>query len=313
MPKIPSLFLWIASPSTAQFLLPTNLITGTEKRYPNVNNRIMALSLFQCGNARANFSRIWSFETTIFRARLNTRNDSLCGNLFDQGISKFPYVPQSLDYWLKNQKLLVSLPKHMRSDLEAASTKAIHDASETFQKQCVSPSTGCAMQARFLKNVLRKYKDLKIPRRTLPSLSKQDHQHQLPPIQSTLSQHHTNQNSSNREIGANTLSPPLYLPTNSHSPDSQPDFQANLFENKDMWENLFSDVGFWTGEGIFLSDNFTSSWTHFQDTEIVEAGKTPISKSGVDTHATPCHPLNECGEDPRDYLRTPRINRCSTR
>ncbi|RAL62888.1 hypothetical protein DID88_004729 [Monilinia fructigena] len=58
-------------------------------------------------------------------------------------------------------KLLVALPKNLRSDLEAQSLQAILLSSETFSQQCATQMTGCAMQARFLKNLAEKYQSLK--------------------------------------------------------------------------------------------------------------------------------------------------------
>ncbi|TGO52936.1 hypothetical protein BCON_0132g00030 [Botryotinia convoluta] len=155
-------------------------------------------------------------------------------------------------------KLLLSLPKNLRSYLETQSLQAILLSSDTFSEQSATQMTGCAMQARFLKNLVGKYHRLK----SHASNQVRDHgvhSHQ-PDIPTLLGSLH---NRMNADVGTSYQVPrPLqsYQDT-AESTDttsingSTPDFSTDLLHDKEIWDGLLIDAGFWMSEGNLLSDN----------------------------------------------------------
>ncbi|KAF7940566.1 uncharacterized protein EAE98_000693 [Botrytis deweyae] len=155
-------------------------------------------------------------------------------------------------------KLLLSLPKNLRSDLETQSLQAILLSSDTFSEQCATQMTGCAMQARFLKNLVGKYHRLK----SHASNQVRDHgvhSHQ-PDIPTSLESLH---NRMNTDVGTSCHVP---KPVQSHQDageltdttsinGSTPDFSTDLLHDKEIWDGLLTDAGFWMSEGNLLSDN----------------------------------------------------------
>ncbi|KAB8304041.1 hypothetical protein EYC80_005387 [Monilinia laxa] len=155
-------------------------------------------------------------------------------------------------------KLLVALPRNLRSDLEAQSLQAILLSSETFSQQCATQMTGCAMQARFLKNLVEKYQNLK----SQASIRNRDrgiysYQPNIPISRDGP------QNRMNTDINNNHQAPePIqnyqdsgdFTDTNSIS-GSMTDLSTDFMNDKDIWEGLLTDAGFWMSEGKLLSDN----------------------------------------------------------
>ncbi|CAD6457588.1 a2cb6896-4ef5-4347-90c3-210530571b3f [Sclerotinia trifoliorum] len=155
-------------------------------------------------------------------------------------------------------KLLVSLPKNLRSDLETQSLQAILLSSDTFSQQCATQMTGCAMQARFLKSLVEKYQILKYQARNkTPDRNSHSHQSAISPVQTYL---HDDMNTANHTIRQipETTGPYQdtedFAETNSIT-DSTTDFSTDTSDDKEIWEGLLADVGFWMSEGNFLSDN----------------------------------------------------------
>ncbi|KAJ8070918.1 hypothetical protein OCU04_001277 [Sclerotinia nivalis] len=155
-------------------------------------------------------------------------------------------------------KLLVSLPKNLRSDLETQSLQAILLSSDTFSQQCATQMTGCAMQARFLKSLVEKYQILK-SQASDKTRDRSNHSYRcdIPSVQNNLhDQMNTTINISHRvsgPIGAYQDTGD-FADTNSIT-DSTTDFSTDLLKDKEIWEGLLTDVRFWMSEGNFLSDN----------------------------------------------------------
>ncbi|KAF7960213.1 hypothetical protein EAE96_001811 [Botrytis aclada] len=155
-------------------------------------------------------------------------------------------------------KLLLSLPKNLRSDLETRSLKAILLSSDTFSEQCATQMTGCAMQARFLKNLVGKYHRLK----SHASNQVRDHgvhSHQ-PDIPTSLE---SLDNRMNTDAGTSFHAPRSLqsyqdtgeLTDTTSINGSTPDFSTDLLHDKEIWDGLLTDAGFWMSEGNLLSDN----------------------------------------------------------
>ncbi len=145
----------------------------------------------------------------------------------------------------------------MRSDLESHSLEAILKTAETFEQQCATQMTGCAMQARFLRSVIERYQSLSSPKiggdNTIQSQASNncsnqqlDNTHDHPAISSNTQRGSYQQNKTlGTDIG--TQAEPAF--------QTQAVLGTNLFADKDLWDNLFSDVGFWMNEGVPLSEN----------------------------------------------------------
>jgi hypothetical protein len=140
--------------------------------------------------------------------------------------------------------------------------QAILDAAETFEQQCASQMTGCAMQARFLKNVVEKYQSMKSHRTSLGADETVSPQ--------SVPQHGTRDNACHSRTTASN--PNTHSQNGGNAPvdstitvgeraeanmptESQADFGTDLFADKDMWESLFADAGFWAGERMFFGEN----------------------------------------------------------
>ncbi|KAF7898849.1 uncharacterized protein EAF01_008062 [Botrytis porri] len=155
-------------------------------------------------------------------------------------------------------KLLLSLPQNLRSNLETQSLQAILLSSDTFSEQCATQMTGCAMQARFLKNLVGKYHRLKShASNQVRDHGVHPHQPDIPTSQESL------HNRMNTDVGTSYQVP---RPLQSHqdtgeSTDttsingSTPDFSTDLLHDKEIWDGLLTDAGFWMSEGNLLPDN----------------------------------------------------------
>ncbi|TGO25465.1 hypothetical protein BPAE_0079g00110 [Botrytis paeoniae] len=140
-------------------------------------------------------------------------------------------------------KLLLSLPKNLRSDLETQSLQAILLSSDTFSEQCATQMTGCAMQARFLKNLVGKYHRLKShASNQVRDHGVHSHQRDIPTSLGSL------QNRLNTDVGGE-------LTDTTSINGSTPDFSTDLLHDKEIWDGLLTDAGFWMNEGNLLSDN----------------------------------------------------------
>ncbi|KAF7885224.1 hypothetical protein EAF00_011042 [Botryotinia globosa] len=155
-------------------------------------------------------------------------------------------------------KLLLSLPKNLRSDLETQSLQVILLSSDTFSEQCATQMTGCAMQARFLKNLVGKYHRLKSHASSqVRDRGVHSHQHDDPTSLESF------QNRMNAGVGTSYQVPrPLHsyqdtgeLTGTTSINGSTPDFSTGLLHDKEIWDGLFTDAGFWMSEGNLLSDN----------------------------------------------------------
>jgi hypothetical protein len=148
------------------------------------------------------------------------------------------------------------LPKSLRADFEPHSIQAILKSADVFEQQCATQMTGCAMQARFLKSVIQKYQSLKSQaternKGAHPSISHSTHS--TPPVPPSSvppnTDHDSNQGSISRHEA--TIHHDLRRQLAPHSQDI---LGTNLFADNDLWDNLFSDVGFWMNDGTSLSE-----------------------------------------------------------
>jgi len=131
----------------------------------------------------------------------------------------------------------------MRLDLKTA---------EIFEQQCATQMTGCAMQARFLKSVLRKYESLKAES-TSANLDSQTYALQKQP---SMSNNSIRPDNNEQDVPNITQTSGMDCSNQAcGTPQTQAILGTNLFADKDLWDNLFSDVGFWMNEGNSLSDN----------------------------------------------------------
>ena len=152
-------------------------------------------------------------------------------------------------------KILVSLPRHLQSDLESHSIQAILRTSNTFEKQCVTDSTGCAMQTRFLRNVVEKYRKLKQQSQS-SGVTNGDHHRAETRLLLSGPQFQTNMNTTPVPDLTSTTHVVIDKTELTQHTEQSAEFGAEMFAQKDMWEHLLSDPEFWTGEGIFMSENF---------------------------------------------------------
>ncbi|TGO36932.1 hypothetical protein BHYA_0111g00320 [Botrytis hyacinthi] len=155
-------------------------------------------------------------------------------------------------------KLLLSLPENLRTDLETQSLQAILLSSDTFSEQCATQMTGCAMQARFLKNLVGKYHRLKSHASSqVREHGVHSHQPDDPTSLESL------QNRINTDVGTSYQ---VHRPLQSYQDTgeltdttsingSTPDFSTGLLHDKEIWDGLLTYAGFWMSEGNLLSDN----------------------------------------------------------
>lgn len=118
--------------------------------------------------------------------------------------------------------------------------------------------TGCAMQARFLKSVIKKYESFKSP---TPHIADSDQASTSEHVHHTASRvfneipsefsNYSKQDLSDIQVGRTDSG------AQQHS-TSHTVLGTNIFADKDLWDSLFSDVGFWMDDAVYLSD--TSSF-----------------------------------------------------
>lgn len=162
----------------------------------------------------------------------------------------------------------------MSKELEAPSLEAIRKSATTFEAQCATQSTGCALQARFLKNIAVQYEKAK---RQAPSA----------PSSRPITVQHVSSNELQR--GRNTSFPD---PTNSLTDTAQADpsihctqlighsdvsssaqgmahaqsdmnssthlgyeteFSSWAFDSTDQWEAMFANAGYRIYDGTFVA------------------------------------------------------------
>lgn len=119
--------------------------------------------------------------------------------------------------------------------------------------------TGCALQSRFLRNLVEKYHNLKT------TINKDKRPAVPAPTYTNQTNEFNQSNQPNDPINPITQAPSAAripedltadFASNSSIAGSQTDFGAHLLNDRDMWEGLLADAGFWmpVSEGIFLSD-----------------------------------------------------------
>ncbi|KAF1352807.1 hypothetical protein EJ07DRAFT_168718 [Lizonia empirigonia] len=128
-------------------------------------------------------------------------------------------------------KLLVSAPTYIRTEMETAALNAIRSAMRTFSEKRAPANTGCALQAKFLRNVLLEYETINARSQRSGTQPRSDqHSHQN---HNSLRSAHDDESS---------------FPATSHDPSV-----LNLdFANDDVWALIFANAGFNIDQGTFL-------------------------------------------------------------
>jgi len=172
-------------------------------------------------------------------------------------------------------KVLLSFQGSLRSEFEGPSISAIRNAAATFNEQCASPRTGCALQARFLTNVVEKYESMKpqpVPvkapkelaqgRQVRPGLTTQDvqraedlqHSNDIAMMNSGMMGDAMGANTSGM-VGLETMGVGPYTAMDQDAAGYQVDFGNSTFADDDMWETLFANAGFRITHGVFMPDS----------------------------------------------------------
>lgn len=112
--------------------------------------------------------------------------------------------------------------------------------------------TGCAMQARFLKNLVERYQSLKsqASNKTRDRGVHSYQSHVPSSLDNLQNQINTDTNTSRQDSGFIRTSHNNgdFADTNSLN-GSTTDFSTDLMHDKEIWEGLLTDVGFWMSEG----------------------------------------------------------------
>jgi hypothetical protein len=129
-------------------------------------------------------------------------------------------------------QLLLSVPRSTREDLEAPTVLSTQEAAETFKDQCATQTTGCALQARFLQNVIEKYQHMKLQARITAEIAPQ-----LIPT----------------DTEAHKVRTCDAIPANAVMGIEYENEIGNYgFADNDVWEFIFADAGFRINDGVFM-------------------------------------------------------------
>ncbi|KAL3419510.1 fungal specific transcription factor domain-containing protein [Phlyctema vagabunda] len=154
-------------------------------------------------------------------------------------------------------KLLLSLPSHLSHEFETSSIEAIRKTAQTFESQCATQKTGCALQARFLNNVAVQYEKAK--RQVKPNGPTSETKTIAPPqFPMAQSAQQVEQNMSypdtammgNQPMVVGTGQEEFYPPMGYDN-----EMSAWTFENNDRWEEMFATAGYRIYDGVFVPDD----------------------------------------------------------
>ncbi|KAL1304419.1 hypothetical protein AAFC00_003417 [Neodothiora populina] len=131
-------------------------------------------------------------------------------------------------------KLLLSVSPEIRSEIEGPAIEAISGASKVFDAQNAPPHSGCGLQAKFLRNVLKVFRKAHKPRQGRSTQ----------PIQ-TSTQTTSNTNTSIHEVRSDMdlavgemLDPTVYNTDHAVGLDYLLDWSEPSFANFDLWPTL---------------------------------------------------------------------------
>jgi hypothetical protein len=168
------------------------------------------------------------------------------------------------------------MPEALPSTAELTITDTIARASEVFGTQCASPSTGCAYQARFLRNIVIQYwssKRAKVAPETrqqnmnsIEMIIESPGSDQRARLNSNSSYHsassHTNPpsdgvaglhqtaSSSFENNGLSVMLPFLGHVTSQDMRTPQPFWYQDVM-NQDVWDGLLADPNLYNDDGVF--------------------------------------------------------------
>lgn len=146
------------------------------------------------------------------------------------------------------------MPSSVRDEIEKPTISSTQAAAIIFQEQCATQNTGCALQARFLKNVVDKYQTMKSHAKKIPA---QQHVrvpeafHQIATDPTTQAAH---------SLTSLVYGPPqtmaaTNMPIQNQGVGYQVDFGNYAFTDNEIWEPMFADAGFRINEGQFMPDD----------------------------------------------------------
>lgn len=183
-------------------------------------------------------------------------------------------------------KILLSMPEALATTAESTITTLLTRTSEVFGGQCATPTTGCAYQSRFLKNVVKQYWSSKKPKSASDAnavhhadaeSAKQrtgmepaaptgdlgyNNDTQLEPMDSSYKSQSDGSRShetmgSNIDGGFSMGSSAMFPFIGQKSPESgsQPFWHQNVMD-LDIFEGLFSDACFYSEDAILMPSLF---------------------------------------------------------
>ncbi|EXJ78909.1 hypothetical protein A1O3_08409 [Capronia epimyces CBS 606.96] len=151
-------------------------------------------------------------------------------------------------------KLLLSLPPYLSENFEETSMTAIQIAAESFAKQGAPPKNGCALQANFLKNVVKEYEKAKDAVKGLPSAGQRP---QLATPTRLIRAAEAQTPSGLTQDGPIALRDSgIVEPDRNHQQNhpSQARVGDHIFTDDETWEALFAQAGFSINEETFLQE-----------------------------------------------------------
>lgn len=148
-----------------------------------------------------------------------------------------------------SRQLLVSAPTYIRSELERPAVIAIRDAAKTLTLQAAPERTGCALQAKFLYNVLREYEMFQNP----PRRSEDSYNNARNCTTATAAA----TSSRSPPLALSDVSvqvpglPPIYDAQDSQEPTHQMVSGSSEVVDDEMWALIFANAGFNIDDGTF--------------------------------------------------------------
>jgi hypothetical protein len=138
--------------------------------------------------------------------------------------------------------MLLSLPSSLSKEFEASSIEAIRKTARTFEDQCATQRTSCALQARFLTNVAIQYENLKLRPRSVAA---------APPSQERVLNSNLSVQTDNRNMQPAEGS----LNTDSTSIEYERPAAGNwTLDDNEQWERMFATAGYSIQDGVFMPD-----------------------------------------------------------
>lgn len=140
------------------------------------------------------------------------------------------------------------MPQNIRSEIEGPAIEAVHKTADMFDRHAAPSNSGCDLQAKFLKNVLRVFQ--KAHAQNVQSLSLDQEQSQDRRDQSGAVE--TNDSIVTHANDSNIA----YSIQDADSSMATYDYSLGLqdfaFGDDEIWSSLFADAGFSISEGVFM-------------------------------------------------------------